>query len=126
MDPYDRGRKMGFSRDNARRVIGAVQRDERRYRNDPPPGRAPRVWATTQGKLALTSSTISAGSVTSPTSGTATILLFDAATGTTSTQETGVTVWNSVNSAIPSGSGVQLKVIDGAYFIDVVTCPVIP
>jgi hypothetical protein len=112
-----------LSEKTATQLIDAL----REYLKEPlQPRRTPRYANQFPGqtfKLAITTSTISAASGSTPGSGTATLQLFNGATySAISATYASVTVFNSTSSTIPSGNLIQLKRIDGYWFVDVASC----
>lgn len=105
--------------------VKRIGRATRRTELTPPfrlddPNRAP-VWSY-NGKLAVTSSTISAAVSSQLGSGTATLQNLTA-TGAISAGVTGVTVYSWVGSTIATATKVFLYSVDGIYVIMGVLCP---
>lgn len=123
-----------LTREAARRIADAVKQVERMAS-----GRVNRIKGpnlTAPSRLALTTSTITAGNPTATPrtlgKGTATLLLItiDPATGDgtyapipPATGLADVTIYHGGPSEIATGRVVQVKVIDGVYVVDVDYCP---
>jgi hypothetical protein len=85
--------------------------------------------AASGGVIAYTTSGISAmtGSYPTFTYGKGTATLMKEVTSGTDLQSAstgiGITVYNSLPEGIPSGDLIQVKVVNGRYFVDVDPCP---
>jgi hypothetical protein len=107
---------------NLRRIGRATQVTEREYRNPVLPGRIVAAWQVAPCKLAVSTSSIGAGTVAAPGSGTITLYDFDSGGGTAAAGDTGITVWN-IGGAIASSADLIVADVDGAWFVIVVKCP---
>jgi hypothetical protein len=112
-----------LSEETARRLIEGVTE----YEKDPllPRQRAGSTYRFPgqTNKLAVTTAVIAAISGGTPTSGPAILQLFNgSAVSAIAASYASVTIYNSTNHAIPSGSLVQLKRIDGFWFADSWSC----
>lgn len=112
-----------LSEKTARELIEAI----REYQKEPLlPRTKPRYTNQYPGqsfKLAVTTSTISAASGSTPGSGTATLQFFNGTNyAAISASYANVTIFNTLNVAIASGVVVQLKRIDQYWFADNWVC----
>lgn len=108
---------------NVKRIGHSTQITEREYRNPVLPPRNAVAWQIQGARLAVATSSIASGSVASPGHGTMTLYIFDPNAGTSAADVTGQDVYNTNSIAIPSGAQLQVHWIDGAWFVDVASCP---
>ena len=112
----------GFSEKDANRVKLSVQRFERYKRNDPPArGRFPVGGGGGLVPAKAPGSTVSGGSVASPTSFTATLYVLDGAGPGFTTSDT-VTAYNAYSGTIAANSLIWLAFVSGNWYVVAANC----
>lgn len=113
-----------FNNDAQRRISRVVRNIEKAPANKPPDFVPPQV--TWFGKIAITTSTITAGGSGALGKGTAQLQVITRDDDGNATYDAmsydDITVYNLANASISSGKTVQLKVVDGCWLVDWEQC----
>lgn len=117
---------VAFSKEGAGRIVDATRYVERAYKNSPAvqtpgPSTPLRVaYLAFTGSTGVPAATGTAPGTITPGSASVTVAYFDGTSITAST--TTLTAWNSTSSAVGGNKLVQIKYIDGYWWVDVESC----